>query len=195
MSRCQSQSSFSKHPGYGSGPCTYPRSICRPLLNTFVSVSAVMNNLAQPKFTSVRDRFGLAVRARDPTNPLPVHAASPAVGHKRRPVALFEVELQDLRDPLVRLDVADANPALEINPLTAERLARRQFRAALAPLRQRQPVLRGSSAFHPDTDYQRNNSPASAGLTNCRCSPGYSQKSPVRHRCRAASRWRARDAA
>jgi hypothetical protein len=45
------------------------------------------------------------------------------------------MELQNLRDALVRFEIADADAVLKIDPLPPERLARRQFAGALDPFR------------------------------------------------------------
>jgi len=58
------------------------------------------------------------------------------------------MEFKDLRNPLVRLEIANANAVVEVDPFVAERLAGRKLAPSLAGFGQRKPIFRGWRAVH-----------------------------------------------
>ncbi len=90
-------------------------------------------------------RLGFPVGARQPADPLPIDAAAPAVGDKWRSVARFKMVFENLRNPLVRLQIPDPDATLEVDPLRPEGFASGQF-AGLLGFCRRKPSFEGT--FH-----------------------------------------------
>src|SRR5690242_6096572 len=65
----------------------------------------------------VRKRLGFSVGSRQISNPLPVNTAPPTFRHKRLLVARFNPQLQDAGDPVLVFQVANVDPAPEIQEL------------------------------------------------------------------------------